>query len=188
MSVFTPEELVSAQHGNVTTQFALLNQAFHGIQKLVELNLQAVRSVLAEGEADWQEALSGKAPGALLTSQVNAMRLAAEKVSSYNRDLYEIVSCTQAEWLKVAQAQYEQSNHNAQTFVDSLAKNAPAGSEAAITVLKSVFSTANLTCETVRKATTQAIEVAHGNFAATTANASKAGQQAAARVSRAAKQ
>jgi phasin family protein len=172
MSVFTPEQLVSAQRGNVTTLFALTNQAFHGFQKVIELNLQVVKSTLVEGEASWQEALSGKAPEALLTSQVNATQLVSEKVLSYSRHLYEIASGTQVEFLKVAQAQYEQHNRSAQTLVDGFAKNAPAGSEAAITALKSAYSTASLTYETVRKAATQAIELAQSNFAATTATAS----------------
>ena len=71
-----------------------------------------------------------------------------------NRHLHEIASGKQAEFLKLAQAQYEQHNRSAQSLVDSLAKNAPAGSEAAITALKSAYSTASLTYETVRKGVT----------------------------------
>ncbi|MFL9935441.1 TIGR01841 family phasin [Paraburkholderia sp. RL18-103-BIB-C] len=188
MNVFTPEQLVSAQQGNITALFALANQAFHGFQKLIELNLQVAKSTLAEGEASWQEALSGKAPEAFLTSQANATQFVAEKVLSYNRHLYEIASGTQAEFLKVARAQYEQHNRSAQSLVDGLAKNAPAGSEAAITALRSAYSTVSLTYETVRKAATQAIEVAQSNFAAATATPSQVSLQAAARVSRVAKQ
>jgi phasin family protein len=188
MSVFTPEQLTSAQQGNVAALFALTNQAFLGIQKLSELNLQAVKSALAEGEANWQAALSGKTPETLFASQVNATQPVAEKVLSYSRHLYEIASSTQAELAKVLQTQYEQHNSNAQSLVEGFAKNAPAGSEAAVTALKSAFSTASLTYETVRKAATQAVEVAQSNFAAATATASKAGQLAAAQVSRAPKQ
>lgn len=188
MSAFTPEQLVSAQRGNATTLFALTNQAFHGFQKVIELNLQVTRSTLAEGEASWQDALSSNTPEALLTRQINATQLLTEKVLSYSRHLYEIASGTQAELLNVAQAQYEQHNRSAQTLVDGFAKNAPAGSEAAITALKSAYSTASLTYETVRKAATQAIGLAQSNFAATTATASKVSQQTAVQVSRGSKQ
>lgn len=188
MSVFTQEQRVSAQQGYLTALFALTNQAFHGFQKLIELNLQLAKSTLAEGDASWREALSGNASEAFLTSQVDATQLVAEKVLSYNRHLYEIASGTQAEFLKVAQAQYEQHNRSAHTLVDGFAKNAPAGSEAVITALQSAYSTASLTYETARKAATQAIEMTQSNFAATTATVSKVSQQAAAQVSRAAKQ
>ncbi|AXF05485.1 TIGR01841 family phasin [Paraburkholderia hospita] len=187
MSVFT-EQLVPLQQGNVITLFALTNQAFQGLQKVAALNLQALRSALAEGEVSWKEALSGQPTEAIVTSQINAMQVAAEKMLSYNRHLYEIASGTQAELLKVSQARHEQPNRDAQTLVDSFATSAPAGAEAAITVLKSAFSTASLTYETVRKAATQAIELTQSNLAATSAAASKAGQQAPAQMSRAAKQ
>jgi hypothetical protein len=108
--------------------------------------------------------------------------------STSSRHLYDIVSGTQAEFAKVAQAQYEQHRRNTQMVVDNLVKNAPAGTEITTAVLKSAFSTASTACETVRKAAEQAIEVAKGNFAATAATASKAaGQQAAAQGARAAK-
>jgi phasin family protein len=191
MSVFT-EQLVPLQQGNVITLFALTNQAFQGLQKVAALNLQAVRSALAEGEVNWKEALSGQPPEAIVTRQINTAQLTAEKMLSYNRHLYEIASGTHAELLKVWQARHEQQNRDAQTLVDRLATSAPAGAEAAITVLKSAFPTASLAYETVRKAATQAIEVTQSNFAAmsaaASAAASKAGQQAPAQMSRAAKQ
>lgn len=176
MGVFT-EQLVPLQQGNVITLFALTNQAFRGLQKVAALNLQAIRSALAEGEVNWKEALSGQPPEAIVTRQINTAQLTAEKMLSYNRHLYEIASGTHAELLKVWQARHEQQN-----------RGAPAGAEAAITVLKSAFSTASLTYETVCKAATQAIELTQSNRAATSAAASKAGQQAPAQKSRAAKQ
>jgi len=71
MSIFTPEELVSTQQDNVSSIFALANHALYHFQKLVELDLPAVKSALAEGEANWQETLSGNASEDFLTSQVN---------------------------------------------------------------------------------------------------------------------
>lgn len=188
MSVFAPEQLVAAHRANIATLFALTNQAFQGFQKLVDLNLQVVRSTLAEGEENWQEALSGKTPVELLTRHANATQPAAGKALAYTRQLYDIASGTQAEFAKVAQAQYEQHRSNTQTLVDNFVRNAPAGAEVTTAALKSAFSAADTAYETVRKAAEQAIEVAKGNFAATAAAASKAGQQAAAQASRAAKQ
>jgi phasin family protein len=98
MIAFTSEQFVSVQRGNVTTLFALTNRAFHGFQKVIELNLHVVTSTLVEGEAGWQEALSGNAPEALLTSPVNATQIVAEKVLSYTRHMYEIASGTQTKF------------------------------------------------------------------------------------------
>ncbi|MFP3748214.1 phasin family protein, partial [Achromobacter sp. SIMBA_011] len=44
MSLLTPEQFVAAQKANLETLFGLTGKAFEGVEKLVELNLQAVRS------------------------------------------------------------------------------------------------------------------------------------------------
>lgn len=188
MSVFAAEQFVAAHRANIATLFILTNQAFQGFQKLVELNLQVVQATLVEGEENWQGALSGKGPAEVLTRQVSAGQPVAKKVLAYTRHLYDIASDTQVEFAKVAQGQYEQYRSNAQTLIDNLVKSAPAGAEASTAVLKSAFSAADAACETVRKAADQAIEAAKGNFAATAAAASKAGQPDAAQSPRAAKQ
>jgi len=188
MSVFAPEQLVATHRANMATLFVLTNQAFQGFQKLVDLNLQVVRSTLAEGEENCQQALSGKTPVELLTRHANATQPAAGKALAYTRHLYDIASDTQAEFAKVAHAQYEQHRSNAQTLVDNFVRNAPAGAEVTTAALKSAFSAADTACETVRKAAEQAIELAKGNFATASPAASKASQQAAAHGTRVAKQ
>ena len=72
-------------------------------------------------------------------------------------------------------------------LVDNVAKNAPAGSETAVAVMKSAITAANTTYETVHKATKQAVEIAESNFNAAATAASKAATQAAAQASRSAK-
>jgi phasin family protein len=188
MSVFAPEELVSSYQSSVASLFALANPAFQGFQAVVELNLQAVKAAIAESEDNLNDALSGKSPAEFLTRQSNVTQQLTAKMASYSRHLYEIAANTQAEFTKVAQAQYEQHSSKVQALADRLVKSAPVGSEAAIAVLKSAFSTANTATETVRAAARQAIEAAQGNFAAATATAQKTGQQAAAQVARTAKQ
>jgi phasin family protein len=162
MSVFEPDQLIESQKSNTATLFALTNQAFESFQRLVELNLQTVRSALAESETYWREALSCKTPEEFLAWRTSLMQPAAEQALSYSRQLCDIVTGTQAEWTKVVQTQYEHQNHTARTLVDNLVKNAPAGTEVATAVLKSAFSTSINAGETVHKAAAQAIEAAKG--------------------------
>jgi phasin family protein len=162
MSVFEPDQLIASQKSNAAALFALTNQAFGSFQRLVELNLQTVQSALAKSEAYWQEALSVKTPEEYITRQTKLLQPAAGQSVSYSGQLYDIVSNTQAEWTKVAQAQYEHQHRTARTLLDNLVKNAPAGTEVATAVLKSAFSTSINAGETVRKAAAQAIEAANG--------------------------
>ncbi|MEX3932616.1 phasin family protein [Paraburkholderia phymatum] len=184
MTLLTPEQFAAAQKANLETLFGLTSKAFEGVEKLVELNLQVVKSTIAESQENAQRALSVKDAQELLALQAGLTQPVAEKVLSYGRHLYEIASATQAEFARVAEAQYEEQNKKVQALVENVAKNAPAGSETAVAVIKSAITAANTTYETVQKATKQAVEIAESNFNAAATAASKAASQAAAQASR----
>jgi phasin family protein len=168
MTLLTPEQFAAAQKANFEALFGLTNKAFEGVEKLVELNLQVVKSTLAESQENAQRALSVKDAQELLALQASLAQPVAEKVLSYGRP------------------QYEEQNRKVQALVDNVAKNAPAGSETAVAVMKSAITAANTTYETVHKATKQAVEIAESNFNAAATAATKAAQQAASQASRAA--
>jgi hypothetical protein len=58
--------------------------------------------------------------------------------------------------------------------VDTVVKNAPAGSENAVALVKSAVAAANNAYDTVQKAAKQATVAAEANFAALNASAQKA--------------
>ena len=178
MTLVTPEQFAAANKAQFDTVFGLTNKAFEGFEKLIELNVQVVKSTLAESQENAQRALSVKDPQGLLELQASLVQPVAEKALSYGRHLYEIASSTQAEFARVAEAQYEEQNRKVQSLVDNVAKSAPAGSETAVAVMKSAVTAANTTYETVRKATKQAIEIAESNFNAAATAATKAATQA----------
>jgi hypothetical protein len=89
-----------------------------------------------------------------------------EKAQSYWRHVYEILSGTQAEFTEILIAQFKRCQHDFQAFVDNLATNAPAGSEAVLSAWKSAIETANATFETTQKATKQVVERAESNVSA----------------------
>ncbi|CAB3777822.1 phasin family protein [Paraburkholderia fynbosensis] len=162
MSIFEPDQFIASQADNAVTPFALTNKAFESFQLLIELNLHTIHSALATNEAYWHEALSAKTPEEYLTWQAGLIQPAVEQALSYSRQLYDIAWNTKAEMTKVAEAHDEHEDHAARTLVDNRVKNAPAGTEAATTVLKSASLTSLHASESVRKAATQAIETAKG--------------------------
>ncbi len=102
----------------------------------------------------------------------------AEKAAAYSRHVYEIVSGTNAEVAKVAEAQIADMQKKALAVVDTAVKNAPAGTENAVALVKSAVAAANNAFESVQKASKQAAEVAEANFQAVTSTAVKATQTA----------
>lgn len=174
--MLTAEQLIAAQKANIETLFGLTNKAFEGVEKLVELNVQAAKSALSEAAQTSAAALSVKDAQELLALQAGLLQPAAEKAAAFSRHLYDITAGTSAEVVKVAEGQFADAQQKFMALVDTAVKNAPAGSENAVTLVKSALAAANNAYESVNKAAKQAADVAEANFQAMTAQAVKASQ------------
>ncbi|MGS5086385.1 phasin family protein [Hydrogenophaga sp. A37] len=177
--MLTAEQIVAAQKANIETIFGLTQKAFEGVEKLVELNVQATKAALSESANSTQAMLSVKDAQELLTLQASLMQPLAEKTVAYSRHLYDIASGTTAEFGKAAEAQAADAQKKFMSVVDNAAKNAPAGSESAVAVMKSAVSAANNAMESVQKAVKQATEMAETNFNTVTSQAVTATKAAA---------
>lgn len=175
--MLTVEQVIASHKANIETLFGLTNKAFEGVEKIVELNLTASKAALAEAATHTQTLLSVKDAQELLALQSGLLQPLAEKTAAYSRHLYDIATSTGAEFSKNAEAQAAEAQKKFSGLVDSAAKNAPAGSESVVAIMKSSVAAANNALESVQKAVKQATEVAEANFnavAATATNATKA--------------
>lgn len=179
--MLTPEQLVASQKANMETLYGLTAKAFEGMEKLVELNLQATKAALAESANHTQAVLSVKDAQELLALQASLFQPLAEKTAAYSRHLYDIASGTGAEFGKAFEAKTADAQKAFTNLVDSAAKNAPAGSETAVAMMKSTVSAANNAFESVQKAVKQASDMAEANFNAVTNTAVNAAKTAAPR-------
>ena len=174
--MLTVDQVVAAQKANIETLFGLTNKAFEGVERLVELNLQVAKAALGEAAANTQAALSVKDAQELLTLQAQLLQPSAEKASAYARHVYDIATATGAEVTKVAESQFADAQAKVAGLVDTASKNAPAGSESAMALMKSAMSAASTAYESVSKATKQATDLAEANFQALSNSAVKAAQ------------
>jgi len=178
MSYLTAEQMMAAQKANVETLFGLTAKAFEGVEKLVELNLQVAKTAMGEVADTTKAAMSVKDAQELLALQAALLQPSAEKAAAYGRHVYDIAAATNAEVTKVAEGQIADAQKKFMTLVDTAVKNAPAGSENAVTLVKSAVAAANNAFESVQKAAKQAADVAEANFTAVTSTAVKATQAA----------
>jgi len=179
MTTLTVEQIVAAHKANIETLFGLTTKAFEGVEKIVELNLTASKAALSEVAGHTQSVLSVKDVQELLALQSGLLQPLADKAASYSRHLYEIASGAGAEFTKAAEAQAADAQSKFNGLIDTATKNAPAGSEAAVAVLKSSVSAANNALESVQKAVKQATEAAEANFNAVATTAAAAAKPAA---------
>ena len=170
----TAEQILASHKANVETLFGLTSKAFEGVEKLVELNVTASRAALNEAANHAQAVLSVKDVHELLARQANMFQPLAEKTAAYSRHLYDIAAGTGAEFGKALESKTAEAQQSFATLVDNAAKNAPAGSETAVAVMKSAVSAATNAFESVQKAVKQASDVAEANFNAVANTAAKA--------------
>jgi phasin family protein len=175
--MLTAEQVMASQKAGMETLFGLTNKAFEGVEKLVELNVQASKAALAETANQTQALMSVKDAQELLAMQAGLMQPLAEKSAAYSRHLYDIATGTSAEFSKALEGQATEAQAKFMGLVDGASKNAPAGSETAVAVMKSAVAAANNAFESVQKAVKQATDMAEANFATvsnTAVNAAKA--------------
>ena len=185
--MLTAEQLITAQKANVETLFGLTGKAFEGVEKLIELNLQVAKTTMAETAENAKAALSVKDVQELLALQAGLLQPAAEKAAAYSRHLYDIAASINAELTRVIEEQSSDAQRKFMSAVDNVVKNAPAGTENAVALVKSAVAAASNAYESVNKAAKQAADVAEANFQAITSSAVKATQQATANAAAAAK-
>ena len=179
----TADQMIAAQKATLETLFGLTTKAFEGIEKLVELNVTAAKAAMTEAQTAAQSLMSAKDAQELLALQAGMLQPLAEKTAAYSRHLYDIAQGTSGEFTKAIEAKAAEAQQSFVGLVDSAAKNAPAGSETAIAMMKGAVTAANNAFESVQKAVKQATDVAEANFTAAQSSAVNAvkNSQAAAR-------
>lgn len=164
--MITPEQIIAAQKTHFETLMGLGYKAFEAGEKLVELNMQVAKANMAEASETALALMSAKDPQAVVALQSSLLKPAGEKIAAYQREVYGITSAASAEFGKVAKAAAEDMQKSLLSAVDEAARNAPAGSENVIALMKSAMSGATGAYEGLQKSAQQMTEVATANLSA----------------------
>lgn len=162
--MLTVEQIMASHKANVETLLGLTSKAFEGVERIVELNLTASRAALAETSEHAKALLSAKDAQELIALQSAMLQPLAEKSAAYSRHLYDIASGSSAEFSKAFEGQASEAQEKFMEMVDTAAKNAPAGSESAVAIMRSAVAAANSALESVQQAVKQATDVAESNL------------------------
>lgn len=165
---FNPEQFSAATKANFEAQIALItaltNKAFESVEKLVDLNLTAAKSSIEESNAAAKQLLAAKDPQEFFSFSAAQAQPSAEKALAYGRHVASIASSAQAEFTKAAEEQVAEANRKVLALIEEASKNAPAGSENFISLVKTAFGTANASYEQLAKTTKQAVETLETNL------------------------
>ena len=158
---------------------AFQGTVFTGFEKLVDLNLKVIKATLDEVSQTSQKVSSVKDAQDAAALTQSLVQPGAEKAMAYSKHVYDIVSSVQAELSKLSESHVVEGQKHVNDAIEQFTKNAPAGSESAVAMLKSSMAQASSAYDSLTKAAKQAADVAEKNLTAA-ANASfKAAGEAA---------
>jgi len=165
------EQILAANKAAVTEAQALAATAFAGFEKLVALNVAATKSALFDTSSDFTAAFSAKNPSDALAAQASLVKPLAEKTIAYGRSVYAIASETSAEFGAAAEGKLAEAQKALATALDNAAKNAPAGTESVVAVVKSAVAASQNALDSAKASAKQAVATAEKQAAALADNA-----------------
>jgi len=152
---------------------AAATTAFAGFEKLAELNLSTAKSVLNGTLNSLQAAAAAKTPEEVLAAQTNFVKPLTEKVTAYSRSVYEIASETGTELSKSSKEKIAEAQKSFNASLESLTKNAPAGSEAFVAAFKNAAATGQQVLDSAQAAAKQAVAQAEAHVTDVVAKTTK---------------
>lgn len=144
----------------------LAAKSVEGFQKLADLNMKTAKSSMEASAEQVKTLMAAKDPKGLSEALTAMSQPAAEQVSAYVKDAYAITSATGQEVVSLVEEQVEEGNKQLFAAIDAMAKNAPAGSESAISFMKQSLTAARSAYEQANKAGKQAAEMVESSFSA----------------------
>ena len=157
----------------------IANVAFIGIEQLVNLNVWAAKNALEANTKNFKALSDIRDVQDLVAFRTKVTETGVESALSYSRDAYEVISGTQAEVSKVLESGMSTLNKNLASVVDKAVKSAPAGSDVAVTALKSTMAATTAAFDSMTKATRQVIDFTDASVRAASAKAATVATSAA---------
>ena len=167
-------QFAAANKSAVENMLTLANTVFASTERLVALNLNTARSTLEDSAATAKSLLQAKDPQAFASLTSELAQPGMEKLVAYSRSVYGIFSETKDEVSKVVEAQVSELNSVIGTALDNAAKSGPAGSDVAVSAVKSAIAAANSAYGNINKAAKQVVEMTEANLANSVAAVSTA--------------
>ena len=174
-----PQQVLNSQKAAIDALVSVQGSVFAGFEKLVDLNLKVMKATLDEVSAKSQTVVGIKDAQEAVALSSNLLQPAAEKAMAYGKHVYDIVASVQADLAKLSESHLAEGKKNVSDAIEQFSKNAPAGSESVVAMIKSSMAQANTAYDQVTKAAKQAAETAEKNMTAAASATFKAASDAA---------
>ena len=167
----TPEQVQAANKANVDAILALATSQYAAFEKFANLNATAFKTAFEDSIANARALAGAKDAQEFISLQTSFAQPAIEKAVAYSKSVYEVATQANAEFSKMSEKRVAEWNDNFVSLLDKAAKNAPAGSDVAVTAMKQMIAAANSAYDNMTKVAKQATEIAEANVTAATETA-----------------
>jgi len=164
----TPEQIQAAQKANVESLLAVASFQFNAMEKLANLNANAVKAAFEDSVSNTRALMGAKDVQEFTSLQSTLAQPTLEKAIAWSKSVYEVATSANAELSKLAEKRTAEWNENFASMLEKATKNAPAGSDVAVAAMKQMMTAANSAYDNLNKVAKQATEMAEANVAAAT--------------------
>ena len=175
------DQFAVANKASLDTLFDLSTRAFEGVEQLVALNLQTIKTVLAESKETSLSALQAKSPADLLKLQTEALQAAPQKALSYGHQVQAIFAPIAAAQRATFDAKIADVQAKFLDAIKGAVKDGPAA-DTILTLATSTIAAANNAYERANTASKQVSDAVTANVQKVTETAAKASQDALAAI------
>jgi phasin family protein len=135
----------------------LTEKAVHGLEQVVELNMQTAKSGVEDSLEASKEISQSADPKAALAVVTARLQPGMAATNAYNRQLSEIITEIHNEFTKAADAHVAEAKNNLSALIEDVTKNVKPGSENAVEIVRTAIENAFKGYEQVTTATRQAV-------------------------------
>ncbi|SPS01853.1 phasin family protein [Cupriavidus taiwanensis] len=173
MTKWSPEQISKLQITGIEAWAGLASKSLECIARLVDLNLQTMKTTLEDGQECARKALSTKDTQELVELQAEFFQPTAEAMLAYRRRVQDIVADAQANVEKVLEVQYAAGKREVQGFMETALSNAPTSSMTPFVAWQEALNATTALFDSMQATAKQAMQMAGSNFDAAAEATSK---------------
>lgn len=178
---FNTQEISAIGQAQFDKAVRLSSIVLTGAERLATLQLDLTRKLLADQAQTFKALSEIKDPKGLIEFQTSLAQPSIDQAFSVARNVYDAAVATQNELSAFIEEQVAENNKTLISSLDRLAKNAPAGSDIAVSALKTLVNQSSAAFDSVSKTAKKVgAEIAEASVQAAT-NSAKAASAAVAR-------
>lgn len=171
----TPDKFAETNKAGVEALLGFAQAQFSAMERLAQLNIESAREALSDSAEHIKSLLEAKDPQDLIKLNAAAAQPAIAKAMTYSKSVYDVAAQAQSTVTKLVETHAADINKAFVTLLDNISKNAPVGSDAAVSAMKTALAAYNTAYDSLSRVAKQAAEVVEVNFA-NAAGAAKAGR------------